>query len=283
MILSIQSHVVYGYVGNKAACFPLQSLGYDVWPVNTVQFSNHTGYGKWQGEIFSPEHIKRVIQGIRELGVIDQCKAVLSGYIGESAIGEVILSTVEEIMINNQDLLYLCDPVMGDIGRDVFVKDGVVQFFKDRALYKATIISPNHFEAELLYGAKISTIEEAKNAANYFHNQGIRIVIFTSFTSIDLSSDKMHIFLSDSSKCFLGQTPLVSFSIAPNGTGDLFSALFLGFYLEEPDSYRALYKTLQNIYLVINNTWLLKKRELDLINHHYTSAIDNKDVFIEVV
>lgn len=283
MILSIQSHVAYGYVGNKAACFPLQSLGYDVCPVNTVQFSNHTGYGKCQGEIFTSNHIKQVIQGIKDLGVMNNCKAVLSGYLGDSSIGEIILSTVKELRQDNPDLVYLCDPVMGDVGRGIFVKDGIADFFKDYALSTATIITPNHFEAELLYGSKINNVEDAKAAAAYFHKKGIKIFIITSFRSKDLPEDKMHVFLSDGVQYLLGQTPLVDFKISPNGTGDLFSALMLGHYLNSSDVESAFKSALQSIYYVICSTGKKSKRELDVIGHDYKGIKGDVSTYINSV
>lgn len=283
MILSIQSHVAYGYVGNKAACFPLQSLGYDVCPVNTVQFSNHTGYGKWQGEIFSANHIKQVIQGIKDLGVMNNCKAVLSGYLGDSSIGEIILSTVQELRLANSNLVYLCDPVMGDIGRGIFVKEGITDFFKNHALSNATIITPNHFEAELLYGSPINTVEDAKAAAVHFHKLGIKIFIITSFRSKDLSPDKMHIFLSDGAQYLVGETPLVDFKISPNGTGDLFSALMLGHYLHSSDTAAAFKNTLHGIYYVIQKTGKMNKRELDVIGHDYKNINDAGSISIKLV
>lgn len=281
MILSIQSHVAYGYVGNKAATFPLQSLGYDVWPIHTVQFSNHSGYGKFQGEIFSAGHIAKVIQGIKELGVINRCKAILSGYLGDGAIGNVILETVQELRKENPELLYLCDPVIGDVDRGIFVKDGIADFFKTQALSHASIITPNHFEAELLYGAPITTIAKAKEAARFFHSQGVNIVIFTSFRSAELPADKLHVFLSDRTNQLIAQTPLIDFKIAPNGTGDLFSALFLGNYLKSQDMTKTLARVLAQMYHVILTTYQLEQRELAVIGHNYETIMNNKTIKIK--
>lgn len=275
MILSIQSHVAYGYVGNKAATYPLQSLGYDVCPVNTVQFSNHTGYGKWQGEIFSADHIKSVIAGLKDLGLVKKFKAITSGYLGDSAIGEIILSTLAEFRNENPDLVYLCDPVMGDFGRGVFVRESIPDFFKNRALPYATIITPNHFEAELLYGGPINSIDDAKNMANHFHSMGVKIVVITSFRCNDLPKDKLHVFLSNGPSFLIGQTPLENFPISPNGTGDLFSALFLGHYLKDDDLAAAFLLTLQKMYEVILATHRLEQRELAIIGRDYTTETNN--------
>src|SRR5258707_10657968 len=96
-LLSIQSHVAYGHVGNSAAVFPLQRLGIDVWPIHSVQFSNHTGYGKWRGAVFDAAMIGDVMQGIEERGVLGTCDGVISGYMGSPEIGEAILDAVTRV------------------------------------------------------------------------------------------------------------------------------------------------------------------------------------------
>src|SRR5688572_24371027 len=121
-ILSIQSHVAYGYVGNRAAVFPLQLLGYDVIAINTVQFSNHTGYGKWTGMVFEDRHIGDIVAGLEENGALDEVDAVLSGYLGDAALGGIVLDAVCRIRAHRPDMIYCCDPVMGDTGRGFFVR-----------------------------------------------------------------------------------------------------------------------------------------------------------------
>ena len=130
-ILSIQSHVAYGHVGNAAATFPLQRLGVEVWPVHTVQFSNHTGYGAWKGAVFDAPLIRDVVQGIEERGALGECDGVLSGYMGSAAIGEAILDAVARVKRANPTALYCCDPVIGDVGRGVFVREGIPEFMRD--------------------------------------------------------------------------------------------------------------------------------------------------------
>ena len=130
-ILSIQSHVAYGYVGNKAACFPLQLLGHEVVNINTVQFSNHTGYGKWQGQVFTAEHIDKIISGLEDLEVLGQCNALLSGYLGDASLGSSILTAYHKIKAVNPGIIYCLDPVMGDIDRGFYVRDGIFGFFNE--------------------------------------------------------------------------------------------------------------------------------------------------------
>ncbi|NNM60464.1 MAG: pyridoxal kinase PdxY [Legionellales bacterium] len=262
-ILSIQSHVTYGYVGNKAAVFPLQSMGYDVWPINTVQFSNHTGYGKWTGQLFSAQHIREIVDGIEQLGVTAQCQAILSGYLGAGEIGQCVLETVARFKQANADLVYLCDPVIGDVGRGIFVKPEVLDFFKCNL--HADIITPNHFEAEILTGKNIETLADAKQAAAYFHERGIKIVVITSLRISSQPQDKITVFLSDQGESALAETPLYHFEVAPNGTGDLFSALFLGSYLKLKKSVPALHASLALMDVVMAETYRQKSRELKVL------------------
>ena len=148
-VLSIQSHVAYGHAGNASAVFPLQRLGIEVWPVHTVQFSNHTGYGEWTGRVFDGQAVEEVVQGIADRGVLGRCDAVLSGYLGSADIGHAVTGAVARVRAANPDAVYCCDPVIGDVGRGVFVRPGIEEFLRDVAVPSADIITPNHFELDL--------------------------------------------------------------------------------------------------------------------------------------
>jgi pyridoxine kinase len=167
-LLSIQSHVAYGHVGNSAAVFPLQRLGVEVWPVNTVQFSNHTGYGKWRGEVFGAAEIREVIEGIADRGVLKTCDGVISGYLGTAEIGEVVLEAVAKVKVANKRALYCCDPVIGDGGK-AYVQGGITEFFRDRALATADVLTPNQFELETLSGIKVRSMADAAKACDALH------------------------------------------------------------------------------------------------------------------
>ncbi|MFZ0218679.1 MAG: pyridoxal kinase PdxY [Candidatus Aquirickettsiella sp.] len=275
-ILSIQSHVSYGYVGNKAATFPLQVLGFEVWPVNTVQFSNHTGYGHWQGDICTAEHIRAVIQGLLSLNLAKQCDAILSGYIGDKEIGRVILETVQDFRQANPKLIYLCDPVMATSnGKACFVKSDIPDFFRKESLTIANIITPNHFEAEFLYGKEINNLKELKQAARFFHDQGIVIVIITSLNLNEkktVSSLEPTAFLSNKQGQWLATNSSPQNPSTINGTGDLFSALYLGHFLLTHDAALAFRLALNKTYQVIQTTRTANRRELKIIGNDYKQA-----------
>jgi len=152
-ILSIQSHVAYGHVGNSAAVFPLQRMGVEVWPVHTVQFSNHPGYGAWRGRTLSAATIRLVVQGIEERGVLGECDGVISGYLGSSDTGEAVLESVGRVKGANPAARYCCDPVIGDVAQGVFVRRGIPEFIKERMLPIADVVTPNQFELEHIPGA----------------------------------------------------------------------------------------------------------------------------------
>ena len=172
IILSIQSHVAWCYVGNSAAVFALQRLGFEVLQVHTVLFSNHTGYGQFRGQILSAEHIQSILTGLRERGVLHKVGAVLSGYLGNAETGSVILDAVGDIRHANPQLRYLCDPVMGDVGRGLFVNPAIPNFLRDQAIPFANIITPNQFEFELLTGAKLASVGEAVAVARQLRGRG---------------------------------------------------------------------------------------------------------------
>lgn len=270
-ILSIQSHVVYGYVGNKAAVYPLQSMGYDTWPIHTVQFSNHTGYGKWHGEIFSANHIREIIAGLEELGVISKCNAVLSGYMGSAEICSVVQDTVKKLKNQNSNLIYLCDPVIGN--NNCFVKPEVLDFFRTKLI--ADIITPNQFEAETLSGTQITDIRSLKFVANHFHGLGIKIVVITGIKSPGIAKN-LSVFISDGTAEYIIRTDEYNFPVPINGTGDLFSAIYLGSYLAHNNSLLALQQTIYFMQQVLHNTFQLKEKELQVLSVKYD--LNNIDI-----
>jgi pyridoxine kinase len=267
LILSIQSHVAYGYVGNKAAVFPLQRLGFDVVPIHTVQFSNHTGYGHWRGEIFSAQHIHEVILGLEERGILPKVKAVVSGYLGAADLGAEILSLVKKCKSLNPDVIYQCDPVMGDVGRGIFVKEGIVEFFRDHMIHQADSLTPNLFELELLSGISIKTLDDLKHACKIIHACNVKILLVTSVRLPHDPADQISMFVSThTGSTYQVTTPFLPLDPAPNGSGDVTSALFLAHRLAHPDDLQlALDKTAASVFKIFEITHSRKSRELALI------------------
>ncbi len=267
--LSLQSHVAYGYVGNRAATFPLQRLGHEVWAVNTVEFSNHTGYGAWKGRTASAEQVADIVQGLVALGVLARCDALLTGYVGDAALGDVVLDTVRKVRAANPRAVWCCDPVLGDVDTGIYVKPGIDAFFKDRALPLADLITPNHFELEHLTGRKIETLDEAVAAARSLlagsRFGGPRLALVTSFLRAGVQNEQIEMLAVTPDAAWRIVTPLIAFEIMPNGTGDAVAALFTVHWLESGDIASALGKAASSIWAVLDATRAMGERELQLV------------------
>src|SRR4051794_40727083 len=142
----------------------MQRLGVEVWPVHTVQFSNHTGYGAWRGRIFDGESVDELVEGIAERDVLGRCDAVLSGYLGSADIGHAVVGAVARVKQANPEAVFCCDPVIGDVGRGVFVRPGILELLRDVAVPVADVVTPNHFELDALSGTTTRTLAEVKEA-----------------------------------------------------------------------------------------------------------------------
>ncbi len=262
-LLSIQSHVAYGHVGNAAAVFPLQRLGVEVWPIHTVQFSNHTGYGAWRGEVFGAASIQSVMQGIEDRGVLPSCDGVLSGYMGSAEIGGAILDAVDRVKAANSKARYCCDPVIGDVGRGVFVRPGIPEFLRERAVPAADVVTPNQFELNFLSGLTSKTLTETMHACGAIHAMGPKTVLVTSLHVEDTPKDSIELLASDSGRCFRVRTPLLD--ILVNGAGDAVAALFFYHLLKCGSAAEALSKSASSIFGVLKRTKEASAREILLV------------------
>jgi pyridoxine kinase len=260
-ILSIQSAVAYGHVGNSAAVFPLQRLGFEVWPVNTVLFSNHTGYGAWRGRVVGLDWVEEIIEGIAERGAIPRTRAVLSGYLGDPTLGEAVLRAVARVRAERPDALYACDPVMGDEGRGFFVRPGIPEFFRDRAVPAADIVTPNQFELAWLADRAICGVDEALAAAAAVRARGPRLVVCTS---LDVGvAGELGVLAHGAEASWLCRTPRLPITL--NGTGDAFTALFLGYWLRTGRLDATLAQAVAAMFALVEATHRGGARELELV------------------
>jgi pyridoxine kinase len=262
-ILSIQSSVAYGHVGNSAAVFPLQRLGHEVWPVLTVHFSNHTGYGAWRGPLLAPGDVADVIAGIDDRGVLGEADAVLSGYQGDPAVGAVILDAVARVKELNPDAVYCCDPVMGDVGRGMFVRPGIPEFLRDTVLPRADIATPNHFELDFLAGRTTTTLAEVLDAVDVVRARGPRDVLVTSVLHDGLADRTLDLVAVSDDGAWAVTTPLLP--ITPNGCGDVTAALYLAHLLTTGSAATALGRTAASVFAVLEATIAAGTREIALV------------------
>jgi pyridoxine kinase len=248
-VLSIQSWVACGTVGNPAAVFTLQRLGCEAWSLNTVLFSNHTGHGSWRGRAVPADEIGGLFDGIAALGLLPRCDAVLSGFLGAAETGPVLLDIVARVKQANPRALYCCDPVMGDSGAGWYSEPALREFFRDCALPIADIVTPNRFELEWLGGRPVGTLAEAGIAVAALRRRGPRIVLVTS---LDHEPDHLAMVAGGPEGVWAAQTPRLP--IEATGCGDAVAALFLARLLRGEALPDALAAACASIYGVIAAT-----------------------------
>ncbi|KAK4324007.1 hypothetical protein Pmani_005339 [Petrolisthes manimaculis] len=259
-VLSIQSHVVSGYVGNKSACFPLQVLGFEVDTINSVQFSNHTGYNHFRGHVLDDTQLGDLVEGLRVNG-LDRHSHLLTGYIGSRSFLEKVRSVVQHLKSVNPGLVYVCDPVMGDHGK-MYVPEELLPVYREHIVPLADIITPNQFEAELLSGKKISNESEAVEVMEWFHEQGVKTVVLSS---TDLGQEGELVVMASSiangSKTKL-QIHIPQLPVNFTGTGDLFAALLLAWsHHTNNDLKKAVENTLDTMQAILRRTLDLARSE----------------------
>ena len=262
-ILSIQSLVAYGHAGNSAALFPLQRLGKVVWPVMTVHFSNHTGYGEWRGPLLAADDVAEVIRGVQERGAFERCEAVLSGYQGAEDVGAVVLDAVARVKAASASALYCCDPVMGDVGRGMFVRPGIPEFMRDRVVPAADVVTPNHFELDFLAGTTSTTLPELLEAADRVRASGPSVVLVTSAILEDTPEDSLDMVAVSAEGAWRTRTPRLS--VSPPGAGDLTAAVFLANLLDRHPLPVALARTTSSVFAVVEATAEAGVREMRII------------------
>lgn len=262
-ILSIQSAVAYGHVGNSAAVFPLQRIGVEVLPVYTVNFSNHTGYGAWRGPLIPPADVAEVITGIEERGAFGSIDAVLSGYQGSAGIADVIIDTAKRVKAENPNAVYSCDPVMGNAKSGCFVAPEIPVLLRERVVPAADIITPNQFELGFLTDTEPRTLEETLASADLARAMGPSVVLVTSVERPDAPADTIEMLAVDDNGAWIVQTPRLP--MKANGSGDVTAALFTAHYVETGSAETALARTVSSVYELLMLTFTSGERELQLV------------------
>lgn len=262
-ILSIQSAVAFGHVGNSAAVFPLQRIGVEVMPVYTVNFSNHTGYGQWRGPLISPDDVRDVITGIEERGVFPQVDVVLSGYQGGEGIADVILDAVARVKAANPSAVYACDPVMGNAASGCFVAPAIPVLLRERVVPAADLITPNQFELGFLTGTEPRTLEETLASADLIRATGPRTVLVTSLERPDAPEGTIEMLAVANGGAWVVQTPRLP--LKANGSGDVTAALFTAHFVRTGDVADALARTASSVYDLLERTFESGERELQLV------------------
>ena len=251
-LLSINSHVACGHVGNAAAVFALQRLGCEVWPVHTVLFSNHPGYESFRGETVAASAVRELVRGIEERGVLAHCGGVLSGYLGRAETGAAVLEAVVKLKAANPAARYCCDPVIGDAGRGVYVRDGIPEFLRERAVPAADVLTPNQFELEQLSGGPVPTLAAVLAAVDALAARGPRAILVTSVVTEETPKNSIDVIAREPAGRFRLRTPRLP--VAVHGAGDAAAALFFLYWLRTGSAAEALSRAASSIFGVLQKT-----------------------------
>ncbi len=268
-ILSIQSSVSYGHVGNSAAVFPLQRIGVEVMPVFTVCFSNHTGYGSWRGPMLSGDDVREIVTGIEERGGLENVDAVLSGYQGGSSIGDAILDAVDRVKRHSPGAIYACDPVLGNAKSGCHVAPEVQDLIRDRVVPRADLITPNQFELGFITGTSPDTLESTLDAVDRARELGPATVLVTSLQRPDrpVGADgepaTIEMLAVTDEGAWLVETPRLP--LKRNGSGDVTAALFTAHLRGSGDAAGALSRTAASVFELLERTLAAGSRELQLV------------------
>lgn len=248
-ILSLHSQVVAGHVGNAAAVLPLQLLGFEVWAVPTVLYSNHPGHGSFTGRVAEAGEITALVEGIDRRGLLNACDGVLVGYLGSAAQATAAAETVDRVRTRNPSAIICCDPILGDRDTGIYVGDGVPEAIADQLLPRADIATPNHFELETLTGRTIRTLADALAASDQLRALGPAVVVCSSLRRAEAPPGVMETLVATSEGAWLARHPEIP--DPPHGAGDMLAALLLGHTIlgKRPDD--ALRRAVSTVWSII--------------------------------
>jgi len=262
-VISIQSQVAYGHVGNSAAAFALQMHGIDVIAVPTTLLSNRPGYPTIRGRVLEAELVADLLRGIEERGAIERASMILSGYLGSAEIAAVVAGFVTRAKTLNPALRYTLDPVLGDRDRGLFVRSEIPPLVRDRLLPLADVITPNHFEFEHLAGAEARTLDQAVAQARGLIAHGPAAVVITSAELSGTPESEIETLAIERARVARVRTPRVA--VSPNGTGDLFAALFSAARILDQDTPDALAHAASAMFAVLERTQAAGSEEMRIV------------------
>lgn len=262
-VLTIQSHVVAGHVGNSAAVFCLQRSGVEAWGLDTLQFSNHTAAKGWTGDVFSAEHLAKLIDGLAVCSGLENCDGVLSGYLGAKAAGEVVLNAVERVRNANPNAFYCCDPVMGDNGTLYVAKD-IPDFMRNRAVPAADFITPNRFELGWLANQSVNSEADAIAAARRLIGNGrLKSVVVTG---LPVGTDGFAALAIESDSVWRVVTPKLSFDASVCcGAGDMTAALLVANFVKTSRLPESMAKAVSSVWGLIKAAEQTNAADIPLI------------------
>jgi len=245
-VIVISSHVARGSVGNRAAVFALETLGFPVWAVPTVILPWHPGHGRATRIVPAPEQFAALMKDLERAPWLGEVAAVLSGYLGDASQAEAVASLVGAVKARNPRAIYVCDPVMGDLG-GLYVPEATAIALRERLVPLADVATPNRYELEWMSGAKLTDIRSVIGAAL---DAGPRTMLVTSAPSL-MSGGTGNLLLT-ATEALLAEHRIIE--RPPNGLGDLTGAVFLARLLSGSPAGKALQSTTATVFEILART-----------------------------
>ena len=268
-ILSIQSQVVYGHVGNSAAQFILQRLGHEVWPVPTTLFSNHLAKPSWTGKLIPHEDVAALLDGLSRLNLLDRVDAVVTGYLGDPGNVAIIASLIDQLRRKRPEIIYACDPVMGDNGQ-LYVKPALAEAIERDLIKRADILSPNQFELRRLSGIDVVDQATSIDASRALQQRyGTKAVVATGVLDNE-HPDQITALAIEATGVWAASGPKID--VPASGAGDSFAALLLGHYLRSGSLSRSLNAAVAGTSAIFAATAALARDELAIVDSQDTWA-----------
>jgi pyridoxine kinase len=279
-ILSIQSHVVYGHVGHQASTFPLQRLGHEVWSLPTVLYSNHLAKASFTGRKLEPRVLEELVEGLRKLDLLGRLDAVLTGYLGDAPTVPVVIAALEAARARKPEVVFACDPVMGDDGA-LYVSKELAEAIDKELVPRADILFPNIFELQHLSGLPVTGLKDVRPAMEALRKKTRRALIVATGIPDETHAELITALALDDSG--LWQAKAKRHDMHASGNGDCFAALFLGRYLGHRDLPTALGNAAEGMSIITGLTAATHADELRIIESQERWAPLDNDVSAEKI
>lgn len=248
LVLSIQSQVAFGHVGNSAAATPMRLAGVEVVEVPTTLLSNHPHYPTMRGQVLGAELVADLLLGLEERGLPSRAAAVLTGFMGSAATAEVVGAFIARAKATNPGLVYACDPVMGDADLGFFAPPDLRAAFAARLVPLADVVFPNAFELEALSGLAIASAADVAAA-----RAGLGVAAIVA-TSVPVPGEADRIATVTATAAGLDQVEHPRLSVRPAGTGDLLAGLTIALHVRGMVLPAAVARAADALALVLRHT-----------------------------
>ena len=258
----IHSQVSYGYVGSNTTSFILKAAGYDAITIPTVLYSNHLGHRTVGGQPISDNLLENILEGILKLNILHEVSTIITGFMGSVKQTEITANFIKIAQQKNPNIKHLCDPVMGDTDKGLYVHQSIPEAITKNLVPLANLLTPNKFELDLILKQNLTNIEESRPLLNTTFNLSEQKIVVTGCMFASTATDEIDNYILENNHC----TSISGKKIAlhPAGTGDLFTAHLQLSILKGLNLPQAVSNASKALTTSLKNMDLQKRTEFDL-------------------